>query len=147
MAGNNKRHRKSAGTANKLKTVTPVLIRHSKTNNDLLKQKPYLHLDCFSNGTAAGINFHSIFYRIAVGFSLCGFFKEDDVVAKLILASSSILKIKERYNETGSWIIQSSEYLDIKEAFKYVDEMQDRCTRHELLDAFLKAKELMEDCQ
>lgn len=146
MAGNKKprKERKSAGVRKTLLTATPIVIRQSKEENEKIRQRPWNSLCAFKTNKAILDDWVTLLYRLILGRQLTESHFENMGLAELVAGLTAVCDIYERHKTTSVWSLLPIEASIISDAIELVDQMQDKTTRKELLQAFLTADRNME---
>lgn len=126
---------------NKTLTVTPLTVRYSKNEGNILKFRIYFHLHRIASSDANAGDWLAIKFRLEVGILLSDFFLEKEKIDSLIHDALTLLdKIKERRESNGTWQITTEAEFQLRFVLSIVDDIQDNTTRKEQLPAFISAQ-------
>ena len=112
----------------------PVNIRFASSHEIDLQLNPHTTLDKFQEGVADESDWHLLALRVNWGKVL----SEQhwpQAVGEMIAAQESLLAVRARNEDSGTWDISALEYVAIGAALNMADTLQLHCTRRQLSDA------------
>lgn len=109
-----------------------------------LKAPPNLSMKLLQAGQATATDWYNISLRIMAGLETSKVVYTEDTVKQFDEAVKTFNTLRERYVETGKWLLESKEEADnLSSAIYAVDEMQDTVSRSIQLYALRKSQKYM----
>jgi hypothetical protein len=145
MAGNGKNKRKSAGTKQRLMSNNPLTIRFSEAEGRLLKLKPWKALADFDEKKGNLDRWTTLSFRTQVSLLLAEeYVKQAEAAIQLKTSLNVLMAIFERCHVSRVWEMTEEELSEIRPALELADQLQDICTRKEMLIAYKRTKVIMD---
>jgi hypothetical protein len=122
------RKKKSPGASS-----LPITIRHSAEAETALQLAPHAELMKFREGIATEESWHTIVARLNVGLVAI---QQNRGQTKAVEAGlKAMLKVKERNEKTGKWMLSGQDYKEIGLALGDTDSIQLSVTRKQFAQA------------
>lgn len=134
MAGNKKPTKKI--NSSKIKTNTPLTIRHSKADDVDLKLPPQLALEQFKNHEAILNDWSTINFRLQVGKILSIHFEETIINKDIDYALKKLQLIKNNFIKLNKLEMDLATVDYFRNILNVIDDMQDKTTRKMIYEAF-----------
>lgn len=140
MSTKNKSGKKGISIFNIInKGITEVFVDINELTpdeNESIKKRPREAIQRFINKTQVLQDLDDLIYRITMGQELAKLFKEDEPRDILLEAIISTTIIKKRFKKWNKLEATDLEINAIVVSLDVIDELQDNCSRRELLNAF-----------
>ena len=129
---------------NKILTNSPVMIRYTKEEGDIMKFRIYFHLGRIITDEASTGDYLALKFRINVGKELSKLFEGNEVKTIMDDGINLIEQVKDRRLETGSWKIDLTLQDKLRYVLSIIDDIQDKTTRKEQLPIFIAVEKQLD---
>ena len=114
-------------------SLLPITIRHSEETEIALQLAPHAELMKFREGIATEESWHTIVARLNVG--LVALQQNHGQTKAVEAALNAMIKVKERNQKTGKWILSGQDYKEIGLGLGDTDSAQLSLTRKQFAKA------------
>lgn len=121
----------------------PAMFRYSQQEETALQLVPHSELDKFRHGLGDEVAWNTLAFRLNWGYVMADEFG-DEPRAVMVEGLNAIRAIRERNERLQKWGCTGDEFFAIGEALNLTDEMQQKTTRKEQLDAIRKTLSVSE---